>query len=230
MFDSLFDSLQALPWLQAVSFTATSKTLLLLSGLFMLWGLIRILRRSKASQKGIKAAVIGLGVCLGTMANLIISSQLAQYPDLIPEREVAVIEFESHSKKTGYHLVKLTPISLSEQRLSERPEWLIEGDEWQITARLLRASGIFSAPDRVRLYRLITGGNVASSKQEPRHAYVLLQRPKPDLWRFLKNKLPWVPGIETRLISSPVMGIDTSKQYRIALTVDGILVREAELD
>lgn len=226
MLDSVFESLQALPWLQGIAFSATNKYLLSFSVILMLWGLIRILRRSKASTKGIKASLIGLGLGIYILSDLIIAHHVEQYADLIPERQVASLAFEKHPEKEGYFLVKMAPTSKADLPVSEQQEWVVEGNEWQLTARVLRSTGIFSAPQRVRFYRLVTRETDEATNKKPRHAYLLLARPQPDLWRFVMRRLSWFPWLQAPFFETQFQAIEVGKEYSVAFSRDSILLEE----
>lgn len=107
----------------------------------------------------------------------------------------------------------------------------LQGDEWQLDARILKFRGLaqlVGLDARYRLERL--SGRYFSVADERRHehsVYALSRDPGLDLWSLALRHAAWLPWVDARYGSAVYLPMADRARYRIFVTQSGIIARAA---
>ena len=107
--------------------------------------------------------------------------------------------------------------------------YALNGDEWQLDARVLKWRGIanvFGLDARYRLERL--GGRYADIEQEktaPRSVYGLGEAPALDLWLLARAYPRWLPFVDAVYGSAAYLPMADGARFQVTISQSGLIAR-----
>lgn len=189
--------------------------------LLVIWLLWRSLRKHRWLAAG--GHVFQLAFLLVCIALLLsIGLNLQTYRQLSYEQDIATIEFRRLSPQL--YQAKLS-MSNGQARL-----FAVNGDEWQVDARVLKWrpwANVLGLNAQYRLER-VSGRykNVAEEQNKPRSAYQLHDSRGVDLWALANAYPDWMPVVDAIYGSATYLPMDDNVKYAIELTQSGLVARK----
>ena len=171
----------------------------------------RLLKYSFGSVILGAAAVAGLG-----------GLNLYTYHRFTEESPVATLVFESLGELS--YRVKISPVGQPELTLQ------LDGDEWQLDARMIKWTDWLTFLGESPLYRLdrLSGRYIsiedARSKGQTMHA--LSKTPGIDVWAFARRAGDWLPGVDAAYGSSVYLPMADGLSYEVSISRTGLLARK----
>lgn len=208
-------------------FTEISAVLGLITGLFLLFGLIlmvtamaRLRHRRLFSAGGrclCSLTLLALGLAVAALG-----LNMHTYQRLTHEREVAEIEF-SQIAPQSYRARIHYPDSGRYEELD------LQGDAWQIDARMLKWQGpaiLAGLDSRYRLER-ISGryDDIEAERGRPRSVHQLSNNPGLDLWSLSRRYQDWLPWLDAHYGSATYVPMRDGAVYRISVSQTGLIAR-----
>jgi hypothetical protein len=193
---------------------------LALAGVWLLArSLLRLRRRRLVSSAG--NGLGGLGLLAAGAAVFAIAANLHTYHRLTFEQPVAELAFEAIGP--ARYRVTMRPAGSGETRSFE-----LEGDEWQIDARILKWTGIanlLGLDARYRLERLSARHNdLERARNGPRSVHALSENPGLDLWR-VSQRLAWLDLVDATYGSATYLPMRDEARYEVKATQSGLIAR-----
>lgn len=173
----------------------------------------RLLKYSFGSVILGAAAVAGLG-----------GLNLYTYHRFTEESPVATLGFESLGELS--YRVTISPVGQPELRLQ------LDGDEWQLDARMIKWTDWLTFLGESPLYRLdrLSGRYIsiedARSKGQTMHA--LSKTSGIDVWAFARRAGDWLPGVDAAYGSSVYLPMADGLSYEVSISRTGLLARKLE--
>ena len=149
---------------------------------------------------------------------------LYTYHRFTEESAVATLAFESVGELS--YRVTITPVGGSPIELQ------LDGDEWQLDARMIKWTEWLTFLGESPLYRLdrLSGRYIsiedARSKGQTMHA--LSQTSGIDVWAFARRAGDWLPGVDAAYGSSVYLPMADGLAYEVSISQTGLLARELE--
>ena len=199
----------------------------LMAGLLVLFGVIffitagaRLRRRRVFAAGGhglFSVTLLALGLALAA-----IGLNLHTYQRLTSEREVAEIEFSQLGPQTFSARIHYPG--------SDRYEELrLQGDAWQIDARVLKWKGpaILAGLDSGYRLERISGRYEAieAERSRPRSVHQLSQNPGLDLWSLSRQYQRWLPWVDARYGSATYLPRHDGAVYQVNISQTGLVAR-----
>ena len=163
------------------------------------------------------AGILFLGIAaMLVMANI----DLMSYKHLIAEEPIATLSIEQQGEQEFTALLVYVGDN-------QEYEFTLNGDQWQLDARVITWNGIFrmfGMPPAYRLDRL-SGRyySLEDERQKERTVYALEQSKVPlDLWLILKDHKAIVPWIDASYGSATFLPMADDAIYRISLSRTGL--------
>jgi membrane protein implicated in regulation of membrane protease activity len=183
---------------------------------------LRRLRRLKVVRGTLYLLFAGVVLLIVTAAGLV-TANLYTYARLTHEQEAA----------------RVTTKQLDERRFAVtvqargRPAryYRVQGDEWQIDARVLkwRAMGNLLGFDTVYRLERLSGryGDVQSERSAPRTVHELAQDPGIDFWRLARRYHEYLPLADALYGSAAYVPMAEGAEYVVTVSASGLVVRPA---
>lgn len=192
-----------------------------LGAILFIGGLVRLRRRRLLSGSGeavggVILVVLGLGA--GAAA-----ANLYTYHRLTAEQPVAQLRF--HQAGSQAYDAELRLPDGSTRHLA------LQGDEWQLDARILKWEGLAilgGATPRFRLERL--SGRYRDLQQARTGPYTVHQLTADaglDLWSLARRHQKWMPWIDAIYGSGVFMPMADGAEYEVTIAPAGLVVRPA---
>jgi len=163
----------------------------------------------------LSALVLGLLLAAGGL-------NLHTYQRLADEREVAEIDFE----QLGPQLYRARIHYPDRGRYTE---FRLQGDAWQIDARVLKWKGPAVLAGLDSGYRLerISGRyeDIGAERSRPRSVHALSENPGLDLWELSRRYERWLPWVDARYGSATYLPMRDGARYRVSISQTGLLAR-----
>lgn len=195
-----------------------------LAALLTLWTLLRAGRHLRQRRYG-RAASRGVGgLLLGgvTALTLLVGLNFLTYARLTAERPVAEIRFAADGPQQ--FLVTLTTADGRSQRTR------LNGDDWQMDARVIKWKGIGTMLGLPPIYRLerLSGryDNIEQAKRQTPSVVGLSSDPGIAVTQ-LNEVAPWLPLVDARYGSATYLPMADGAAYRVSLSNTGLLARPA---
>lgn len=196
--------------------------------LLVVFGLLLLLAGFRRLFRG--RLVGGTGRLLGSMlmlagAALIVAvgMNLHTYHRLTVERPVATLAFEQLGTQR-YRVVISEPDGLSRR-------YLLEGDEWQLDARILKWHGLANLMGLDAGYRLErVSGRYRSAGQATRrrHSAFDLSRDRGiDVWQVAMEHRDWVPWVDAVYGNATYQPMADGAEYTVWVNQSGLIGRPA---
>jgi hypothetical protein len=195
--------------------------LIVLTGLSLAVKSVSRLRQKRLLSAGIYCSCSSVLLVLA-VALIALSMNLYSYHRISHEQDVAEIEFRQlrpqHYSATVY--------SGDEQ---QSVEYIIQGDEWQLDARIIKWKPPVYLAGLDSLYRLerISGRyrDVEEEKTENRTVYSLTENRGLDIWSITKNYPSLVPWVDAYYGSATYLPMHDGARFKITLSQTGLLAR-----
>jgi len=199
---------------------AIAITLAIFGGLLLLLALNRL----HASRYLAAGGSLFAGCLLLTAAGVLFSAalNLASYDRLTYETPVAELVFESR----GPHRFRANLIHMPDGELKI---FLMNGDEWQLDARVLKWRGWANLVGLDAEYRLerISGrySDIELERSAPRSVYALSENPGLDLWALAAQYREGLPFIDAVYGSATYLPMADGARYQVSLGQSGLIAR-----
>jgi hypothetical protein len=203
-----------------MNFQAISIILLLFGLILAAIGLRNLFRaRFWAAGSGLMAG----GIFLAAASVLfLIASNLHTYARLTYEAPVAELQFEA----SGPQRYQATLLRLP---AGERQTFTVNGDEWQLDARVLKWQGWANVLGLDAQYRLerISGRyrDIEQERNGDRSVYPLSDNPGWDLWTWTIDNPGRLPFVDAVYGSATYLPMADGARYRVTISQTGLLAR-----
>lgn len=179
---------------------------------------LRRLRLLAAGGHGLaSAALLALGTALAALG-----FNLHTYERLTHERPVAEVEFRQLAPQR-FHIRIHYPESGQYQDAE------LQGDSWQIDARVLKWQGPALLAGLDAGYRLerLSGRyeDIESERQQPRSVHALSENPGLDVWSLTRRYEHWLPWLDARYGSATYLPMRDGARYTVSMTQSGLIAR-----
>lgn len=170
-----------------------------------------------------KTSLITLAVFLFGFSALA-GLNLYTYHRFSEEIDVAVVSFDEIADRR-YRATLIIP--------GRRPiEVSLEGDEWQLDARMIKWTDWLTFLGESPLYRLdrISGRYTRAEEAmiRPPSMHSLSEEVGLDLWAFARRSGKWLPGIDAAYGSSVFLPMSDGVTYGVSISRTGLLARKLE--
>jgi len=192
--------------------------------LLLLWFFARTVKLIK--KKRLWASCRNSSYFLLTLLLLIsvslIGLNILTYHRLTHETPVAYLHVEQLDKQ-HYR------VDLLQFENCNKKSYILQGDEWQIDARIIKWHGwvnLLGLDASFQLDRI--SGRYRNIDQQRIHlptVFALEAQPQYDLWA-LKKKYQWLPWMDARYGQSVFLAMKNSQSYQVYMTQSGLIARE----
>jgi len=180
----------------------------------------RLRRRRALAACGHGAGALVLLALAGALAAA--SANLYTYQRLTHERDVATLTFRQLGPQRFEVVVRRT--GHPEPRRLE-----LQGDEWQIDARVLKWRGVVHLLGLDTLYRIerLSGRyrDVGQERSAPRSVFALGPSAAVDLWAAARRYERWLPWVDASYGSAAYLPMADGARFRVRMTQSGLLAR-----
>jgi hypothetical protein len=120
-------------------------------------------------------------------------------------------------------------VTISRIPTGEMQVFMMNGDEWQLDARVLKWRGwanLLGLDAQYRLERL--GGRYRDIEKErtaTRSVYSLSENPGIDLWTWAQDHPGWLPFVDSIYGSATYLPMVDGARYQVSLTQSGLVAR-----
>ena len=165
----------------------------------------------------------GTSLLLLALLLLSIASNFYNYDRLTHERPVAELQFNQVDTQE-YEL------KIIFNNNSETKHYLINGDEWQIDARIIKWHGWAQLLGMDTLYRLerLSGRytDIEDEMRKERTIYGLIKSAdEMDYWKIIRDYKKWLPWIDAYYGSSTYLPMADNAEYLLSITQTGLIAR-----
>lgn len=197
--------------------------LLTLSALFLVLGMRRFLRGKLISAS--LQSLSGASLLLAGLLFLSIATNLYSYDRLTYEQDIAELTFRQLDEQQFQ-------ATIAYMNHDKTEGFLINGDEWQMDARVIKWHGWAQLLGLNAQYRLerISGrySDIDDEREKPRSVYALKQKDSIDYWQLIKNYKKWLPWIDAHYGSATYLPMTDKTSYRVSLTQSGLIARTTQ--
>jgi hypothetical protein len=182
---------------------------------------LRALWRARFWSAG--ASLLTSALLLGSAGIVfVVATNLYTYSRLTYEAPVADIIFKSLGPQRFQATLIRAPSG-------EMQVFTVNGDEWQLDARVLKWRGwatLLGLDAQFRLERL-SGRylNIEQERNAPRTVYGLSDNPGFDLWAWSIDHGKWVPFVDAVYGSATFLPMAEGARYRVTMSQTGLLAR-----
>lgn len=198
-----------------------------LSAVLMVFGLLLgvIGLRRLWRLKLVSGSASFLFACLlGCAAALVfvVAGNLRTYARLTYEAPVADLIFRTAGPKRFEATLIRAPSGATQV-------FTVNGDEWQLDARVLKWKGwatVMGLDAQFRLERLSGRySNIEDERNAPRTVYGLTDNPGIDFWQWATENPKWTPFVDATYGSATYLPMADGARYRVSLSQTGLLAR-----
>ncbi len=192
----------------------------ILGVLLMVIGLRRLIRARFVT--GVSSLLFSLALLGASGLIFVVGTNLYTYSRLMYETPLAEMIFEP----AGPHRFRATITRIPS---GDRQSFMLNGDEWQLDARVLKWRGwatLLGLDAQYRLERL--SGRYRDIEQErtaQRSVYGLSENPGIDLWTWAQDHPRWLPFVDSIYGSATYLPMADGARYRVSLTQSGLIAR-----
>jgi hypothetical protein len=199
--------------------TACVAVCALLGLLFLIAALRRLGRRRLAG--GLGHGVIALVLFLAAAGAGLLGLELQTYWRLTAEQPAGEIHF-ARTGNEAFDAVLTYPDG-------ERAKFALNGDEWQIDARLLKWTALANLIGFDTVYRLERIGGrytrIEDEKSAPRTVYALDRPARVDPWALAHTYHRWIPWVDALYGSATFLPMADGASYEIRVAQSGLIAR-----
>jgi hypothetical protein len=197
-----------------------SVILAILGVLLLVIGLRRLLRARFVTGGG----SLVLSIAFLSIAGLIfvVGTNLLTYARLTYEKPLAELVIQANGPQRFR-------VTISRIPTGEMQVFMMNGDEWQLDARVLKWRGwanLLGLDAQYRLERL--GGRYRDIEKErtaTRSVYSLSENPGIDLWTWAQDHPGWLPFVDSIYGSATYLPMVDGARYQVSLTQSGLVAR-----
>lgn len=195
----------------------------ILLGLVCLLLAVRHIRRQRLLRSGLQGlfavVLLGLAGLLG-----LVGINLHTYQHLTYEKPVAELDF----RQLGPQRFRVRLIRMSGRSAAS---YELNGDEWQIDARVLKwkpPATLLGLNARYRLERLSGRYRDINRERElPRTVYDLAPAGGQDVWNLLGDLRPWLGWVDTYYGNAAYLPMADAARFEVSLDQSGLVARPA---
>lgn len=180
----------------------------------------RLLRARFIAAGG--SAMVGTLLLAVAALLFVVSLNLHTYARLTHERPVAEIVFEQR----GPQVFNAT---LSQVPSGEIQMFVLQGDEWQLDARVLKWKGWANLVGLDAQYRLerVSGRyrDIEQERHGERTVYPLAENPGVDLWQLTLDHPSRLPFVDAVYGNAAYMPMIDGARYEVSITQTGLIAR-----
>ena len=196
-------------------------TVILLVSIFFFFRTLKMLKKKKIWASCRNSSYLLLVLFLLISASLL-GSNILTYHRLTHETPIAAIYVEQLNKQ--HYRVDLLHLDNC-----NKTSYTLQGDEWQIDARIIKWHGwanILGLDASFQLDR-ISGRyqNIEQQRMNLPTVFVLEAKQEYDLWA-LKKKYQWLPWLDAEYGQSVFLAMKDNQSYQLYMTQSGIIARE----
>jgi len=184
------------------------------------------LRRRKLAR-GLAGGVTGLAMLAAAAAVLLLASNLHTYTRLTHETDAGEIRFRQQG--SDRYLAELVLAPSDPARLPSSRSFDLQGQEWQLDARIIKWHGIANLLGLDTLYRMDRlSGRYRSADEElqrPRSVYPLAENPGLDLWSLAQRHGSWLGLVDASYGSATYLPMADGAIYSLHVSQSGLLAR-----
>jgi len=190
-------------------------------GLIALGVALRRLFRARFFAAG-RSALLGLLLVASSALFFVFSATLHTYARLTHEEPVAQLAFAALGPQRFSATLVHAPTG-------DVQTFDLNGDEWQLDARVLKWRGVanlLGLDARYRLERL--GGRyreIEQERAEPRTVYALGAGPPLDLWLLARAYPRWLPFVDAVYGSATYLPMADGARYQVTISQSGLVAR-----
>ncbi len=152
----------------------------------------------------------------------LIGSNIFTYHRLTYEKPIATLDITRH-KHQNYQ------IELLQLEACRKTSYTLNGDEWQIDARIIKWHGWANLLGLDASFQLdrISGRyqNIEQQRNNKPTTFSIKQKQDFDLWT-LKKKHQWLPGLDARYGQSVFLAMKDKQMYQLYMTQTGLIARK----
>jgi hypothetical protein len=180
----------------------------------------RLLRARFIAAGG--SALVGTLLLSAAALLFLVSLNLHTYARLTHERPIAEIVFEQRGPQTFN-------ATLSQVPSGEIQMFVLQGDEWQLDARVLKWKGWANVLGLDAQYRLerVSGRyrNIEQERHGERTVYPLAENPGLDLWQMTLDNPTRLPFVDAVYGNAAYMPMTDGARYEVSITQTGLIAR-----
>ncbi|HJS39268.1 MAG TPA: hypothetical protein VJ789_14180 [Burkholderiales bacterium] len=188
--------------------------------LLLLVGAVRLMRDWQFRKGSVYLVGAALVATLGVIGGMLAAS-LHTYSRLTHEEEAARVILRSLGPQR-YELLLVRAGSPSQR-------YELQGDEWQIDARVMKwgAMGNLVGLDTVYRFERLAGryANHDQERKGPRTVHALSQDGALDFWQLLKKYHKYMPLADAMYGSAAYVPMADGAQYVVSVSTTGLLIR-----
>lgn len=192
-------------------------------GLLALYFLFRAIRqfRRRRYGGGVFGILSALVLVLIALCTGLIGFGLQGYQRLTYERTAAEVHFRKTGERAYSAIVHYPSGGVGEYRL--------QGDDWQIDARMLSFKPLMNILGFDAAYRLerLSGRyrSIEDEQKQPRTVHALQPESALDLWEIARRYREWSPWVDAYYGSATYVPMEDGAVYAVAVTQSGLQAR-----
>lgn len=191
--------------------------LLALPGLVLAYMALRLLLR-RGWIRGFIRGTVGVACLVGLLIIGLFIFDLAAYRAFTRERVIATLSFQQREEQ-------VYEVSLETNQDQRQRTLVLNGDEWQLDARILTWSGPLVVMGMEPVYRLDRiGGRYQSVERELAAPRTVIDLRKESLWSAA-DVSDWLPWINARFGSSVYLPMVDNGLFEVVLGAQGLVAR-----
>ena len=167
-------------------------------------------------------ALLSLSLFASSISGLLTSLNVHSYQRLSGEKMIANINFKELG--TQYYLATISFIDSDTSQ-----EFYLRGDEWQVSARLIKWKAPLTLLGFDNLYRLdrIEGRyrDIEQARAEARSIFALATDSKLDLWSVSRKYATYLPWLDAFYGSAVYLPMNDDASFAISIGLSGLLAR-----
>ncbi len=187
---------------------------------------IRRFFRGKLMTASIQS-LSGTALCLAGLLSLSIALNLYSYDRLTFEQTIAILRFKQQDKQQFQ-------AAISFQDTEQFNTYLINGDEWQVDARVIKWHGWAQLLGLNAQYRLerISGrySDIEEERGKTRSVYTLSAKDGIDYWKLINEYKKYLPWIDAYYGSATYLPMSDNASYSLSLTQTGLIARPLDVE
>ncbi len=191
----------------------------ILGGIICVVGIRRIIKRKFVS--GSTTGLVGCCIVAVSVSFFFLIFNLYTYQRLTHEAPVAELKFNQTGKKR--YQVELKEYD-GKSRFLE-----INGDEWQLDARIIKWNGFTTLLGLDTFFRLerLSGRyrDIILERSADRSVHALSVNSGLDIWRLSREYDTWLPWIDTVYGSATYLPMSDGASYQVSVSSTGLIAR-----
>jgi len=194
------------------------------SALLGLWLLVAGMRRmgKKKIVSGCGEGLCGCGLLVLAVAVAAVALNLHTWNRLTNEQQIATLYFEQLTTPQEFVVTLSYPDGPMHR-------YALEGDEWQLDARVLKwdaKANLLGLDARYKLERLSARfRDLERERRGPRSVHDLAETAGLDIWAAAREYPQWLPWVDAVFGSAAYLPMANGAEYQVALSQSGLIAR-----